>query len=142
MIMTATRSKLGIRLRAMLVPLTLAIATVSGIVAGPASAAPAQTNTTVTSNVPITKSGTFASRGGVTAQDPVPAVFSCSYFSRVPFQSYAFTCTVQAGTPRIFLICSNGQRVNGPPMPAIHTYFPILSCPGTSTIASIMWEAL
>jgi hypothetical protein len=101
-----------------------------------------QTNTAVTPNVPIKASGNIASRDGSVVPNVNPVVFSCSYFSLVPFQSFQFTCTVQSGRLQLFLVCTNGARVYSPVMPAINTYYPVLSCPAGTQATSIMWQAV
>lgn len=108
---------------------------------GTAVAAP-QTDTAVTSNVSVARSGTIGSRTAAVVPNVTPAVFSCSYVSLDPFRSFQFTCTIQSGTVQVYLLCSNGTRVNGPAMRAINTYYPLISCPIGTQATSILWQAL
>lgn len=122
---------------------TAALGSVGAAAAAPAPASQAniQTASAVKSSGTIA-SGQIASRSGRVVPNVNPVVFSCSYFSLVPFQSFQFTCTVQSGRLQLFLVCSNGQRVFSPVMPAINTYTPVLSCPAGTQATSIMWQAV
>lgn len=84
-----------------------------------------------------TQTGTLSSAGARTT----PPVFNCSYLSRAPFHDAAFSCSVSVGVMRVYLICSNNARVNGPVMRAGNTYRFVLSCPGVP-LRTINWEAL
>jgi hypothetical protein len=92
--------------------------------------------------VALRGSGHIASRAGTAVPNVNPVVFSCSYLSLVPFQSFQFNCTVQSGRLQLYLICTNGSRVYSPIMPAIGSYYPVLTCPGSSTVSTINWQAV
>ncbi|MGW7532304.1 hypothetical protein [Amycolatopsis sp. NPDC054798] len=87
------------------------------------------------------QTGILSSAGAVAAPNTTPPVFNCSYFSRIPFHDVAVSCAVHVGVMRVYLICSNNARINGPVMFAGTTYRFILSCPGVP-LRSINWEAL
>jgi hypothetical protein len=115
--------------------------TVFAVAPAVASAAPAQTDTAVTSATPMTGSWNIADGSSVDGLPTTNAVFNCNWFSRSPFQIVDFTCQVTAGAMRVYIICSNGQRINSTPLPAVGTYNVRLICPGVR-VATIGWESI
>ncbi|MBB1155395.1 hypothetical protein [Amycolatopsis dendrobii] len=88
-----------------------------------------------------TQTGTLSSAAALAAPNTTPPVFNCNYFSRAPFHDVAVSCSVRVGVMRVYLICSNNARINGPVMFAGNTYRFVLSCPGVP-LRTINWEAL
>jgi hypothetical protein len=117
--------------------LALALALTTFVIA-PAAASAAPTDAVV---APLT-GGWHVTAGGH-ADGPVQtnSVFTCNWFSRTPFQIVDFTCQVTQGVIRVYIICSNGQRINSAPLPAVGTYNVRLTCPGVR-VQTVGWETL
>ena len=83
------------------------------------------------------KTGTVSATGA----NATPPVFNCSYYSQVPFHDVAVGCAVGAGVVRVYLLCSDNSRIDGPAMYAGYVYRFVLSCPGVP-MRTISWESL
>ncbi|WP_284744748.1 hypothetical protein [Amycolatopsis sp. RTGN1] len=133
----------SIATRAVKALLAMGVLLVAVGVASPAvaSAAPANTGAVVTAAAPMTGSWNVAPRATDGQQTTTAAVFTCNWFSRTPFQIVDFTCQVTSGAMRVYIICSNGQRINSAALPAVGTYNVRLTCPGVR-VQTIGWESL
>ncbi|QWF78974.1 hypothetical protein [Amycolatopsis sp. CA-230715] len=122
-----------------LLALALLLAAAFAVAPAAATAAPAHPVTTVAAGTPAAGSWHTAARtDGMAAP---AAVFSCNYSSVSPFQVVNFSCRVNSGVAQVFLICSNGARINSGPLRAVNTYNFRLTCPGVP-VSTINWESL